>query len=324
MQGAQKTTRQLGTLTYSAGTKQSIEIDRTGVVLETILKLKYTVTNGGTAPSGLKSETLARLIKQLEMTLGGADTFINISGWQLARLRAYELKGEPILGMDATVVTTTSTATTYEIVFRIPHFLPRARRPDDTALDLRNLGQCTLSVLWGDIGDLYGTVNGAAISNVTCEVGAAYAVGVNPEASFLLRSLTMQNEEVTSTTSEFQVVIDKGSAQTAYRSLLISAQRDDADADDIVNALKLQSGSFTWQTNKSKVYRSELVEHAEIPPSRLKDGVFWVDPLIFQQLNTAIGTSGLTANLVLEADVTATSGVEKLHILRETIRPAFV
>ena len=322
----QKTTRTIGSLQYDAGTKQTIEIDRDGVVLETVLNLEFTVTSGSGAIVGPLAQTLARLIKNIEMTYNGSDTFINIPGWQLALMRYHELRGNPVLGMQSDVVLTGSTtATTYRVVLKIPHFLPRARVPDDCANDLRDGRQCTLSILWGTIGDLFGTPgSGAAISNVSCVVGATYWVNAPAGKPFLLRTLNVTTDTITATDPNFQMRVSKTAPGQGLRNLMITTTRNDVLVDDILSTIKLESGSFTWQNNADEVFQADMVEGLEIPPGNLVTGAYWLSPLIFAQLVTSINLGELVADLDLQLGITSTSGTERVHVLRESVRRPFI
>src|SRR5690606_29541344 len=100
---------------YASGGRQTLEIDRDGVLLGLRLRLKFTITNGGTAAVTPLFQALARLMRRLEVIAGGRDTVWSVQGEDLAARVQYE-NAARAYGMGDTVVLTESVATNYDII----------------------------------------------------------------------------------------------------------------------------------------------------------------------------------------------------------------
>jgi hypothetical protein len=310
--------RKLGNVVYVSGARQTLEIDRGAPLLELMLRLRYTVTNGATAPVGPLYQTLARLIRRLELIVGGRDTVISISGASLAARRAYE-QGIVEYGMDATVVLTGSAATTYDVVLSVPLVLPRGRRPDDTALDLRRVSSCTLAITWGpgDCTDFYTTPNSAAISGVTCAVEGRYLLGAPDSAVYLTRTLDQVNKELTGTNTNFDMVMDRGSG-LAYRSFQIETLAAEIGSDGILNAMRIEAGNFTFRNTDAVQIKGQNRRDFQFAPIT---GLYLPELSLFGQGITWIATDKLDSDLRLVLDATKIAGTNMIYVTREGVRP---
>lgn len=309
--------RSLGTITYQEGTRQTLLLDRDGVMLELKARIRFTVTNGATGPVGPLWQTLARIIRRLEIVLDGQDTLVSISGAGLAS-RAHIEAGVEAYGMTDTVVLTNSAVTAYDIVLSLPFFLPRGRRPDDTALDLRRVNQAVLAITWGGPSDLFTTVNAAAISAVTCGIDAVYMVNVDPQAQFLGRSLDTVIQDIAATNANLGVLMDRGH-DIFYRGFHIAALDDGVASNSIINNIRLESGSFVFTNREGAIIRSML--RSQYGLSTLPTGVYMIDTSHFGEGKSLINTGALATDLYLRFDVTKPAGVITLEIFREALRP---
>lgn len=314
-----KIQRRLGVITYQAGTKQQLRLDQDGVLLETRLRLRYTVTNGGSAAVLPRPFALARLIKRLEMTANGSDTFINQDGAHLVA-RAQIERGCRLFGMDATVVLTASTATTYEIVIPIQHTLPRAVRPDDAGVDMRALNQCILSIDWGDANDIYGTPNGATISNVTCSIEGTFYGFPGKDDRYLVRDLNMQIQDVAATNSDLGTIQDRGDFY--YRSFNILAVSDNVLVNTLLTsgAIRLVSGSYVFADRSGPDLLADQAGEYNLPLAERMTGVYRLELPTTGQGTTMIRAKDLSADLYLRFNVAKVGTTDQLLISRETLR----
>ncbi|WP_431301817.1 hypothetical protein [Sediminicoccus sp. BL-A-41-H5] len=107
--------RRLPSVPYQAGVRNTIAIDRDGVLTMLRVRLQFRVTNGVTAAVGPLWMTLARLIRRFEIIINGADTLISVNGAHLASRALVEMGKRPY-GMDAAIVLTANAVTDYDIV----------------------------------------------------------------------------------------------------------------------------------------------------------------------------------------------------------------
>lgn len=309
-------TRSLGEVDYVAAARKTMKLDQDGVLLQLNVRTQFTVTTTASAPVGPKFNTLSRIIRRLEVVVGGRDTVVNIPGHMLAAAAKLEW-GTEHDGMGDTVSLATSTATAYDITLPVVFWLPRGRRPDDTALDIRNVTQAVLAITWGNEDDLFTTANGATISAVTCEVEAEYLMDVPEGKAFLVRDLATTEKEISSTTNNFQIEMDRG-AGILHRSYIIATTDADVGENDILNKMKLHAGS--------RVYRDRFAHQVRADNKRLfnqealTDGVYRSDTYKFGEATSLIDTGNLPADLYWTFDVTKGTGTTKIEIVREAVR----
>lgn len=314
--------RRLPSPPYQAGVRNTIAIDRDGVLLSLNLRIGFTVTNGATGPSGPLWQTLARILRRVEVIANGADTIVSLSGAHLASRAQLEWGVRPA-GMEATVVLTNSAVTNYDIVIPLPFFLPKGVRPDDTALDLRRTQQAILAVTWGDASDLFATPNGAAITAVTMVVEGEYYVNAPADALYLTRALDMQEVPNPATNANLAILQDRGS-DLWYRSWHVATLRNQLSVQNILTGdIRLNGGAFFYLNRDSSLWMAETFRSYAIPFSEfpVADRAYRLDMHMFGQGTTMINAAALGGDLFLTVGTTYTSGTELISISREMVRP---
>lgn len=314
-------TRKIGNVVYTGGGRQTLELDRDGILLDLSVRLRFTITNGGTSPVGPKFQTLARLFKRIEVVAGGRDTVWSVNGSDIAARVQYE-ESSVAYGMDDTVVLTASAATTYDVVLPLSFTLPRARRPDDTGLDTRGLSTLTLAITWGGIDDIFTTVNGAAISDVSCSVEGRYMLDVPAEQAYLVRAVDTVERELTGDSDNFDIIMDRGTG-LLYRTFLIATVADSIGVNTILDPgdISLEAGSFIFQNRAGVMVRAENRTLFSQQSPGLIDGVYFLSATFAGQLVTAIDTTNLGSDLKVILDATKVSGTNIIRVNREAVRP---
>ena len=313
--------RRLPSVPYQAGVRNTIMVDRDGVLTKLALRVAFRITNGGTAAVGPLWQTLARIIRRLEVVVNGADTVVSITGAHLASRAQVEF-GTRMFGMDSAIVLTASAATDYEIVLPLPFYLPRAQRPDDTALDLRRVDQAILAITWGDASDIYTTPNGAAISNVTCAVEGHYLVNAAPDAAFLVRSLDMQEVQNTGSNNNFAILQDRGS-DLFWRSFHVASLRNQLSVQNILTGdVRVNAGAFVYANRDAVAVLAETMRQSGLPVAEFpaSDRAYRIAFDNLGSNRTLINAAALSGDLYLTVGTTFTSGTEVLSISREAVR----
>jgi len=314
--------RKIGSLTYASGGRQTLEIDRAGVLTRLWLRARFTITNGNSAAVGPLYQTLARILRRIEVIAGGRDTVLSITGESLAARVSYE-KGIVAYGMDASVILTATTATTYDIVLPLEFFLPNARRPDDCALDLRRVNQATLALTFAnsDCSDIYTTPNSAAISAVTIDVEGEYLLDAPADAVFLVRSLDQISQDLASSNANFAIQVDRQSG-LFIRTLTLETLAANIGNGSIISStgqgLSLEAGSFVFNKQAGAIIQATNRHNFRLA---VVTGFYLMDETFFGQGTTMINTGGLDADLRLIADATKQSGTNTLVVTRESVRP---
>lgn len=315
--------RRLASPLYAAGVRQTVQIDRDGVLMGLAIRVAYRVTNAATAPVNPLWSTLARILRRVEVVVNGQDTVMNITGAHLASRQLVESTQRP-LGMEASVVTTASAVTDYDITIRVPFVLPfGAQRRDDTALDLRGVQQAILAITWGDASDLFGTPNGAAISNVTVEITGHYLVNASPQQRFLVRALDIQEADNTTTNANLSILLDRGS-DLFWRNLHIATLRNNLAVQNILTGdIRWQAGSFIFDNRSAREILADTIYDSRIPFSEFPaaDQVYKLSRDSMGSIATLINGGALSGDLFLILGTTYTSGTERISISREFIRP---
>ncbi|ARJ65478.1 hypothetical protein WV31_07340 [Magnetospirillum sp. ME-1] len=325
--------RKLGQIRFTAGGRESLELDKNGVLLRLFLRLRYTVTNGATGPVGPLFQTLARLINRVEILAGGRDMVQSVPGYFLAERAFLENKGIPALGMGATVVTTNSAVTSYDICLPVDFTLPLGRREDDCALDTSSLSQLSVIVTWGktDASDLFTTPNSAAISNVSLDVEGHYIANPMRAANgqpvsgrtgkpYLVRQLDYTEVDISASNTAFATILDSRTGLLVTSFLMVQLA-DNVGSDAVVNSLRMEAASFVYALQDAQFIRAANVRDLELVGGANHTGVLYLDPRLDGSVINAINTAELQGDLKAIMDVTKTGTNCKLAIQREAIRP---
>lgn len=315
--------RRLASPLYAAGVRQTVQLDRDGVLLGLAIRVQYRVANGATGPVGPLWSTLARILRRVEVVVNGQDTVINVNGAHLASRQLLE-SGQRALGMDAAVVLTNSANTDYDITIRVPFVLPPgAQRRDDTALDLRGVQQAILAITWGDASDLFTTVNTAAVQNVSCEITGHYLVNANPAQRFLVRALDIQDQDNTTSNANLSILLDRGS-DLFWRSLHIATLRNNVAVQNILTGdVRWSAGSFIYDNRSAREVLADTIHEATVPYSEFAaaDQIYRLTRDFMGSNTTLINGGALSGDLFLTVGTTYTSGTERISISREFLRP---
>lgn len=323
----QKVYRKVATVPFQEGVRNSVLIDRDGVLLGFKIKLRSTITGGGTPPTGPRAGGWASLIQRFELQLDGQDTVINIDGLGLASRHAADFGYRPY-GY-ATALPLGAGATTNTLIMFLPAFLARGRRPDDTGYDLRKLQQASLAITWGNAASLYTAPGTAAISAVQCDIEALYLTFAPGEASpgYLARVLDMVNQDITATSDNIPILMDRGN-DVAYRSFLsasiVSGALSNVPLNSAGRGVRLESGSFVWINRDGESIFSDwfdVMQEFEAAGGAMA-GLHFFDLTKFGDLTTIINTGILSADLYMRLNwLHSGAGTETFKLYREAIRP---
>lgn len=311
----------LGEVDFVSGGRKTLNLPRLGVLHQLMIRAAFRITNGGTGPSGLRAQTLARLFRRVEVAIQGRDYIWNLSGERLAALAFHDL-GMVAMGMDATVVTTNSAATDYEIMLPLIFtFPPRyAYMVEDSAIDMRSGLEVNLNLEFAtaDCSDFFNTPNSAALSNVAVEVSGLYEDAVGVEKKYGLRTIDEIQVGLPATNTALQVTVDKGSG-VMMRSLLLSTLVDNQYSDAIIDnrLIELLYGQKPITRNKGKHFKA-INRHDKGIAS--PTGLYHIDQTLHGMSKSIIPTGGANADFVLKLDATKQSGTNEIIVLRDGFR----
>ncbi len=310
--------RRIGSIDFVSGSKQSLDIPRDGVITGYDLRLRYTVTNETPGPIGPLYQTLARLIRRVDIVMGGRDTVFSQSGESISARQQYEFRTVPV-GMGDTVVLTDALVTAYDVHLKIPRILPTSNAFFATADDVRRVNQATMEVTFGaaDTSDMFTTAN-AAISLVTLDVFADYLLDI-PDQTFGVREMKEIRHTVTATSPAELMTIDGGTGLT-IRSLAIAVLVANIGSNTPLDAgsIKIQTGAFVFHEIDAPVIQAD--NKALFSQEALITG-FYLQPLTFGgDLRMAIATGALSADLNALFDITVGAGTHEILMSVESTR----
>lgn len=318
----------VGIYPFTSGAAVPQQFDRDGILTQLNLQVSFTITNGGTAAVAPQAFALAQIIQEFTLTLNGKDTIIRQSGEHLAA-RAITDFGALPFGLDATVVLTASAATNYSINIPVALFLPNAKVPDDTGVETRNLSQVTGTIRFANANcqEIFGTPNGATISNVNAQIIATYTQtdesAIIPLSENMVRVLDTVSVNNIASNAQLGIQMDRGN--WVYRGFKILTKRNGVYVDNIVNNLRVQSGSLVFTDMSASNNRAQLTNNYRLFSTAAigaLTGHYDHNYAQFGSLLTGINVSPdlMRSDLFHYLTTTFTSGSENIAVLREAVR----
>lgn len=319
--------RKQTTVEFSANNKKNEKLSRGMVYRELYLLLSGAATvlaANNTQANTAKGDEWG-VVKRIDIVANGTDVIKSISGDALWELNYYQI-GVPrvssLLGDGATA------NPTFSSLLVLPFWSPKSIRPIDTALDSRELSDLTIEVTWGTYTD----INSAATGFTTepkLEVYSLESFGVVGPFS---QSRTFEIQKVvTSSQTQFQIDLPIGGM---YRAFLINTTDAGVDDGDIINNIKLVSGTTYFFDLKEEVlqdifplrnalarnFNGQGYSDHRISTSNSRDGWYYIDLVTDGMQSEALDTLGLS-EIKLELDVTVGAGTTKIFVWPMQIIP---
>jgi hypothetical protein len=304
--------RRLGTIPYQAATTQSLRLDADGVLAELRVRVRATLTNGGTVPVTVKPYAAFQLLRRIELLINSQRSIIATNGLHLAARQQLETAVRPA-GSDAAISTTANAVSNIDYRLRIPLSLPRAVSPWDTSLDMRKVQQAVLLLTWGDATDIFVTPNGAVISAVTCDVEGLFKLNAEG-AGLMVRELLHITQDVQATNSDLATLLDRG----AYwlRSLNMLTISDNVLVNTMLDSgtIGLRSGAFPFIDRAGAMVRFDQADLLGIPLAERQAGLYRLELPLFGESATNINMAALNADLYARFGVTKVGTVDQIHV----------
>ncbi len=338
-----------GTFAQTTG-RQPLNLDVGAPLVALMLRLRYTITTGATAPTGLMFNTLlqlAQLIQRIEIVVNGQDTVWNIQPWLYICRLLYERSGVLPLGFETPINMGANQTTNVDINIPLRFDLLRGRKRNDCAIDLRGIRAAQLYVTFGGLTNLFGTPGATVtLTNVILDVEATFMEQVpakdkrgNP-IIFGVRQLDEINVPVQGANNQFTVDIDQ---RTGVNLCSLMAFFDTpvagvhaGDDTGLINGstfqgdMKLKSGGQYYLISQAREIKARARDEWQLinggmPSTGIinpeQAGLFAMDLRYDGKLSTAIPTGNLDANLQLLINENYTSGNTVLYVQRESVRP---
>lgn len=190
--------------------------------------------------------------------------------------------------------------------------MPGSVDPKEWILPMSAFDTYQLSLLCGGKEQLFtGGVNTWDLTGLNIEVWADFDESV--EGKFHIMEEFEQTIPVTQSQTDLKVTLDKG---WLYTHLLFIAQRDNANVDDIINNITVQSGGRIWtpqgDRNAKLIHRFNRETHVNSAAESLT-GVYFIAALRDGMITRAIDASDQKLEVLL--DVTLGAGTTRQVIL---------
>lgn len=331
------------TIAYQSGGQQTEDLGRGMVYRDLILRLKCKPT---IAAAANLSDDVDRgdgwgVVKLIEVLANNNQVIRSITGNQLWWMN-YFMFGtipplSPGLGDDDGAGNGTSNPL-IDVCLVLPFWMFRCVRPMDTALDSRVLSDLKIRITWGTYTDIHDDAT-AWTTQPTIDVHSLESAMA--KGPFALQTVYNMTKTVTADDSKFQVFLPVGDV---YRAFLINSTDAGVDAGDIVNNVKLKSGTTVFYDAPRKVIQQyDGMMHPGIGRpidnplntagggatayNKLQrsdksdlDGWLFVDLVTDGYLSDSIDTLGFS-EFYLELDVSVGAGTTKLDIIPFAITP---
>jgi len=316
--------RDLGSLNFTAGQTSTLELPRNYSMDKLKFRLTATLYRAAGASAGAPKdlENIAQLVSKIEIRKNGREVLKALDFETLCRL--CELRyGTPmtnrriISGTGAAVttewdgyaaVTTGANAIEFELVAWLDFGMWNAIRRNDSLLDTTWRGGITtldLVVTWGQYDDVMTSAYDPAAGGVAADVTPVLQVStdeyIDPDAE---PGEYIENREygvrkvVTATNPKFQHKFNIGNR---FRSFVVRTHSDDVQRNDILNNIKIISGSDVYKNRNSTQLRQE--NKAELGLETMPTGYYLLEFCKDGHLSRSVNTLGLS-DLTCEMDVT--------------------
>jgi len=306
---------------FSTNNKITEDLSRGMIIRELYLNLTGAATVAGAAalPANVQRGDEWGCVKRIDIVANGTDVIRSISGNALRWLNLFQYGRFP--RVTPALIDGATANGAFDSTLLIPFWMPKAVRPIDTALDSRELSDLTIEITWGTFTD----INSAASAWTTepqIDVYALESFGV--KGPFSQSRVYTLEQEITATNARFQTRLQVG---PMYRGFLINTTDADVDQGDILNNLKLQSGTTVFADLSEAVLKEIALQRMAIQRSfnglvyddlsggdnNSIEGWYFLDLVTDGFMSEAIDSLGFS-ELEFESDVTVGGGTTKLNI----------
>ena len=288
--------RKEGQASFTASTQSRIQLSRNYHTQYLLCKLMVSHTNTSAA---FYSENFANLISSIQIVGNGNKTIKHVDVKKLIWNSLYN-SGKAMKNS----VASADGAQTSTIYFTIDFSRRGMVRPQDTIENTALYNTFDMLIDWASAANV-GT--GIVVSSATLSVSSNQLVNYtrNPGERISHYVETQLNEEITSSTSEYQITLP---VNKVYQSLLIAATVDKIRSNSVINGVKLKSGTTIFAEWTAEDLRADNIDRRKIATDADADGLLLLDLVGRGRISDALDTRGQFNTLELVLDVTKQTG----------------
>jgi len=313
------------TVQYSENNKVSEQLSRGMIYRELYLQLSGQIDDPTNAYATIERGDEWGVIREIALIANNTDVIRRFSANELWWLNYFLYQRAPRV---TPAIGDGTTDPSFNSVLILPLWMPTALRPIDTALDARELSDLKIEITWGDHNDVSSTATGW-ITNPTLKMHSAESFGV--QGPFSQWRVFPIEKEITASNPNYEVELPVG---PMYRGFLLNTTDGGADAGDIINNVKLVSGTTVYEDMPEEVLEQAMLTRMSVPRgysgtayddlrqsnSSSLDGWYWMDHVMDGYLSEAVDTLGFS-EFKLQFDVSVGAGTTKLRVLPQQIIP---
>lgn len=302
--------RELGERSFVAGQLATYELPRNYSLDRLKFRLTATLSRAAGATAGAPMDLSgAQLINRIEVRKNGREVLKGIDAETLMRLCELRCGTPPHYSVTATWDGfDVQAAIPFVLDFWLDFGMWRALQRFDSLLDTTWRGGITtldLVIRWGQLDDVmtgaYDPAAGGVTADVTPQISVATEEYIDPDA---IPGEYVENREygirktVTATNPKFEHKFNIGNR---FRSFVIKTYSDDVQRNDILNNVKIMTGSDVLKNRDGLALREE--NKADMSLEAMPDGYYLLEFCKDGHLRRAINTLGMS-DLTCEMDVT--------------------
>lgn len=296
--------RKEGQANYTASTQSRIELSKNYHIRYLVCAL--TINHDNNLTASFNSENFANLINSIQIVANGNKTIKHVNVRKLIYNALYE-KGRQMVN---TVVTASGTSKESTIYFTVDFAMRGMVRPMDTIENAALYNTFDMMVDWANAAAC-GT--GITVNSAVLTVSSRQLVGYNRNKNERISHNieTQLTEEITSTTSEFQISLP---VKKVYRQLLVAANVDGVRNNSVINAIKLKSGTTVFAEWTAADMRADNIDRHGIETASSADGLLLLDLAGRGRMSDALDTRNEFNTLELVLDVTKQTGTNTVTV----------
>ena len=302
--------RKEGFLTYAPSTQSRLELSRNYHMQNLLCKLTVTHDNG--ASPSFNDEDVAALINGVQVVANGNITLKSVPA---SKFIIDNLMASGRRGFSSINTTADATDATSHVWFMINFSMPGIIRPHDTILNTALFQSFDLLVDWGSSASIGTDIT---VKDARLDVFSSSLIGYkrNPGETIKNYIESSLKEEITASSNEYTIQLP---VNKLYRSISIVAQVDGKRNDDVINSIKIKSGTTTFAEWDAEALRAHNNFNYRIENDEDTKGIYIVDFCERGRLTDLLNTVRDFNTLEVVLNVTKQSGTNFVQVLTDYV-----
>ena len=300
--------RKEGFVSFTAATQSRLELSRN--YHHQYLLCKLVVNHDNATGVALKTDHFANLINSIQIVANGSTTIKHVDASKLV----FNAMFDAGRAMQNDVKTSVANGLVSTIYFTVDFSKRGMVRPADTIENAALYTTFDMLVDWANAAKVGSNIT---INSATLSVSSHQLVDYvrNPGERIARNVETQLTEEITSSTNEYQIQLP---TKKIYQKILIAARVDGNRSNDVINSVKLKSGTTIFAEWNADDLRADNIDKNKIATVSDADGLLMLDLVGRKRNSDALDTRGQFNTLELVLDVTKQAGTNNVTVYTDT------